>query len=82
MRILDVDTDRVLDTICLYLTPQEAERMLGALQDLMEDLPDGNLHHVHLNDADYQREITVTVYTEENMHQFDQRSRKLIREGT
>ena len=78
MRILDVDSDRAISNVCIYLTPSEATEMLGNLERLIGSPV---THHVHLNDQDYEREVTVAVYTGDNLNEFDERSRRLITEG-
>lgn len=78
MRILDVDTDRALHNIGLYLTPEEARQLLGYLEDLLKD-PDNN--HAHLTDSEYQHEITISIYTDSNVFFYDERSKRLISEG-
>lgn len=78
VRILDVDSDRSLGSIGIYLTPEEASQLVGQLQDLL-DHPDNN--HAHLNDAEYQHEITVSVYTPSNIRFYDERSKRLILTG-
>jgi hypothetical protein len=37
--------------------------------------------HHYLNDGAYQRELTISIYTEGNLAEFDERSRRLIRDG-
>jgi len=77
MRILDQDTDRAVSNVCLYLTPDEAERLRGRLERLLLNADE---HHTHLEDGDLKHEITVTIYRDDNLHTYDQRSRKLILE--
>lgn len=77
MRILDNETNRAISNISVFLTPEEAREMIGYLEQLLED---PQLHHAHLNDEKYEREITLAVYSEKNMNEFDDRSRKLILE--
>lgn len=78
MRILDNETSRPLTNVTLYLTREEALQLEGALQDLLAT----GEHHSHLNDAEYVRELTVAVYTSKNLDQFDERSRRLISDGS
>ena len=81
MRMLNVDTDEPVQNACIYLTPSEAQQMLGVLEDIVRSAGNEQMKHAHLNDEDYQREVTITVYTEKNLQQFDERSRRLIAEG-
>lgn len=78
MRILDGLSDRPLHDVCLYLTPAEAAQLAFALKRLINDPAD---HHVHVHDADYKHEITVTIYRDDNLSSFDERSRRLIQDG-
>lgn len=75
MRILDCDTDDALHNVTIFLTADEARQMIGVLEDLVHDPA---RQHGHVNDLDYQREITIAVYTPTNLGQFDERSRRLI----
>lgn len=77
MRILDETNDRSLKGVSLFLTPEEAESMLAQLGALVSRT---RRHHVHIEDEDSEREITIAIYTESNVSQFDRRSRLLIEE--
>ena len=52
--------------------------MIGHLEQL---LAEPEQHHAHLNDDEYQREITLTVYQAECLDEYDERSKKLIQTG-
>ena len=78
MRILNYADDTPLDDICVYLTRAEAKVMLGYLEQLLAE-PDESHHH--LNDDNYEREITLTVYDANSLDQYDERSKKLIHTG-
>ncbi len=75
MRILDVGDGHPLREVCLYLTLSEAEEMIDGLQGLVARPQD---QHAHVNDDTYEHEITLAVYTDGNLDQFDDRSKKLI----
>ena len=84
MRILDANdpSGRPLAEVAIYLTPDEALQLASKLELLADD-PVG-LHHLHVEDVEGEtvvREITVAVYVEENLDQFDERSRRLIETG-
>jgi hypothetical protein len=80
MRILARDgAEIVLRDVTVYLTPGEADDMLGQLADLRA--APARLHHVHIADAEFEHEVTLTIYSEETFDQFDERSKRLIREG-
>ena len=78
MRMLNLDGSAPLSNITVYLTPAEATQMIGYLEQLVENQED---HHFHLNDDEYQREITLTVYQPGYLDEYDQRSKKLILTG-
>jgi hypothetical protein len=75
MRILNTDEDKVLSSVCIYLTPSELREMKGYIDDLVNE---ETSHHIHLNDDSYEHEITLAIYTNDNLDQFDERSKKLI----
>ena len=75
MKIYDRDNKKVLDRITLFLTPEEARMLADYLTDLYEH-PEH--HHAHVTDEEYQNEITVAVYTKENIDSFDKESRNII----
>lgn len=78
MRLLDQDTSNELLDVAVYLTPSEVQQMVAALTNLLNNPAE---HHVHLNDDSYSREITISIYTDQNLNQFDERSRRLIVNG-
>lgn len=78
MRIYDTDSDKKVNNIILYLTPDEAQEMKDSLELLIND---GDKHqHEHIPDREdnFKREITVCIYREDNLSEFDERSKKLI----
>lgn len=77
MRILDQDNNCAVNYVTLYLTLAEAKELRDSLDDLIAK-PD--INHAHIPSEDYKKEITVTVYGEGGLEQFDERSLKLILE--
>lgn len=77
MRILDDESDKKLDTVSIFLTQEEAVQLRGYLNQLLDN---PKLQHSHLSSSDYQKEITLCLYDEKNLENFNQRSIKLIRE--
>jgi hypothetical protein len=75
MKIYDPENKRVLSSVTLYLTPEEAAELASDARDLA-DHPEK--HHHHLDSNDQSAEITVAVYTPENISQFDSESRNII----
>ncbi len=74
MRILDDDHNLPVHNVLIMLTPQEAKELRDQLLQLIAS-PD---EHIHVPDAEYKREITVAVYTPDNIHSFGQRGQLLI----
>lgn len=77
MRILDDESDKKLDNISIFLTKEEAVQLRGYLNQLLNN---PKLQHSHLSSGDYQKEITICLYDEKNLENFNQRSVKLIKE--
>ena len=75
MKIYDPETKRVLSSVTLFLTPQEAAELASDAQDLA-DHPEK--HHHHIENNNHSAEIIVAVYTRENIKQFDSESRSVI----
>jgi hypothetical protein len=78
MRIYNEDTDKKVDKIILYLTPDEAHELKDSLELIINS--NKKYHHEHIPDRedDFKREITVCIYRKDNLSSFDERSRKLI----
>ena len=75
MIIYDKENKKVLNAINIYLTPEEIKELAGDTKDLSKK---HDMHHIHIKDKDYKNEIFVAVYTESNLHQFDEEAKKLI----
>ncbi|MBM3201871.1 MAG: hypothetical protein FJZ56_05630 [Chlamydiae bacterium] len=78
MRIYDLNADKKIDKVILYLTPDEAQQLKYALEQIIGD--NKKHHHQHILDDDYKREITVCVYKDDNLATFDERSQRLIQQ--
>ncbi len=76
MRIYNLDSEKKVNKVILYLTPDEAQEMKYALEQVISDSK--KYHHKHILDSEYKREITVCIYKEDNLSSFDDRSKKLI----
>jgi hypothetical protein len=74
MRILDETTGQPLKSVLLMLTPFEAHELLCKLQQIDPVIGE----HFHVNDENYTKEVTIAVYTPENLHFFSDRVRLLI----
>jgi len=76
MIIIDNDTNKKTDNICILLKYSEAVELRDALNQLIE-ANDFNTHH-HVNSEDFSREITIAMYNETHLDSFNERIRKLI----
>ncbi len=74
MRIIDYKNNTTIDSILIMLTPSEASEMVSKI----ESLDPGSGDHVHINDIDYKREITIAIYSEQNPHFFSDKIQNLI----
>jgi len=77
LRILDDASDKKLDSVSLFLTQEEAIQLRGYLNQLLED---PKLQHSHLTGTDYKKEVTVCLYDEKDLKNFNQRSIRLLKE--
>jgi hypothetical protein len=75
MKIYDADSKRVLKSVTLFLTPAEAAELVYSATDLSGH---PEKHHHHVCDSEYKNEITVAVYTDDNLNSFDEESRQII----
>lgn len=74
MRIIDKENKKTLNSILIMLTPNEAAELIDYLQGIDPKIGD----HLHIDDIDYKREITIAIYTDENQHFFSEEIRKII----
>lgn len=79
MRILNEESDKPIKSVSIFLTPEEAKELRDALSQLL-DRPDNN--HIHVSDPTFEREITVAVYTADNLEYFTERVRRLVEKET
>jgi hypothetical protein len=77
MRLLDEDSNKKLDRVTLYLTRSEAEELRDDLERILAN-PRGN--HAHLSSKDFRKEITICIYDDTMLNDFNERSKKLIKE--
>jgi hypothetical protein len=76
MRIIDEENNKTLNSILIMLTPEEAAELASKLKSL--DPTNGE--HLHVDDIDYKREITVAIYTAENSGFFADEIRRILAE--
>ena len=77
MHILDKDKNELIDTLLLMLTPEEAKE----LSDLINSINPNNGDHIHVNNNDCTKEITVLIYTQDNLSYFNDDVTKIITEN-
>jgi hypothetical protein len=65
MRIYDDVNKQALDDILIMLTPEEIQKLIDSLENQPE-----NGAYILFNDEQQKREITIGVYTPENLHIF------------
>lgn len=82
MRILDDTRDAPVERVWLYLTPDEAKAMVGALQDRLNDPdPDPEWHaHVEASDGG-EVEVTIALYNANDLPS-DPKIAAFLRDGT
>lgn len=76
MYILDDETNKKLNCVTIILKKNEVQQLLGYAKQLLEKPT--NSEHYHLSNDDYQKEITICMYTPENINSFNPRIQKLI----
>ena len=75
MRIYDEEKARSLTSILIMLTPSEVRELLGKLKSLGV-----TNDHIHVDDEQDKREITVGIYTPQNIQIFSAKVIKLIQQ--
>lgn len=75
LRILDEESDKKLDVVSIFLTKEEIRQLKSYLSQLLDN---PGLHHVHLSNEDYQKEITICLYDANNLKDMHKRAIKLI----
>lgn len=72
------DSDKKINNVVLYLTPDEAQEMKDSLELLIHD--NNKHHHEHIPDREnnFKSEIAICIYKKDNLSSFDERSKKLI----
>lgn len=78
MRILDKARDQSVKNITLLLTVSEASELRDKLNGLLFSNLRGD--HIHVDDKEYQHEITVALYDSSTMAGFAERIKRLILE--
>lgn len=77
MRILDDMSNMKLDGVTILLTKNEASHLRDYLEQLIHE---DDKDHSHLMSEDYQKEITICLYSPDKIKNFQPRIQKLILE--
>lgn len=78
MRILDQDKDKKINDVLLLLTCSEASELKDELERLLASSQKDD--HGHVNDIEFEREISIAIYNENNIEGFDDRIKRLLTE--
>lgn len=76
MRFLNQDKNETLSNLLLLLTKNEAIELKDELERLIKSKI--NNDHGHVNDLEYQRELSLAIYDINSLNEFDENVRKLI----
>ncbi len=76
MRILNEEDGNQIKSVLVMLTPSEAYELASSIDSL--DPKAGG--HIHVNDNEYKRQITVLIYTPDNQNYFSEKIRRIINE--
>jgi ferredoxin-thioredoxin reductase catalytic subunit len=78
MRIYNEDTDKKVNKVILYLSPDEAQELKDSLESIINNNEKHQHEHIPDREDAFKREITVCIYRKDNLSSFDERSKKLI----
>lgn len=76
MRILNEDNNKSMKNALLLLTVQEASELRDDLERLISQKIFND--HSHINDSDYEHELTIALYNPDSIEEFNERTKKLI----
>ena len=82
MRIYQKNLNKLLDAVLLYLPMDEALNLLEELGKLLKNPNDYVIKFKGKDkDGKLTKELTIKIYNDENINNFDETSKKLIIEG-
>ena len=76
MRLFNEDSNKSMKNALLLLTVQEASELRDDLERLISQKIFND--HSHINDLDYEHELTIALYNPDNIEEFNERTKKLI----
>lgn len=79
MRIFDQSEEKSLKKVTLLLEESEASELISTLDDLLKN-KNSSSYHSHISDSGFVHEITITLYRENNLENYNERIIKLIKE--
>lgn len=74
MRIMNDENGEELFGVLIMLTPSEAKQLV----DLLRTISPESGEHIHVTDLNHSRELTIAIYTPENLHYYNEDVRRLI----
>lgn len=77
MKILHKKEKKILKSVSLFFTKEEALQLISYLDDLIKN---PSHQHSHLESDDYANEMTVWLYDKENFKDLPPKVKKLIEE--
>ncbi|MDL2225932.1 hypothetical protein LJC20_07075 [Eubacteriales bacterium OttesenSCG-928-M02] len=78
MRILNEDNNSAIKNLTILLEYHEATELFDSLSAMIKDCQ--KHEHEHINDKEYEHEITIAIYDENNISTFNPRMVQLIKE--
>lgn len=78
MRILNDTIDKSISEVVLILMVPEASEFRDKIKQL--NTPQMVNDHSHINDTEYKKEITVSVYNAKSLENYNSRAKRLILE--
>ena len=78
MKIFHRETNQLFDDIEIFLSVDELHQLKSYVCQLIEN---PSIHHIHLLediDKSDSKEITIAIVTNDNINEFDERSREVI----
>jgi predicted DNA-binding protein with PD1-like motif len=79
MLIYDDFNEESMENITLLLRLDEAKELKEALEELIKrEYLKENSSHVHVNNGDYSKEITVSIYNDKTVNEYNEKIKNII----
>lgn len=83
MRIHDMGRDQTCDEVTLFLTRSEVEQFRSYLEQALDwKGPSPSGEHAHFHDEEYDHEIIICVYDENDLEGLHERAKRVIHEDS